>query len=90
MKYRVPVYKVGCKGNVIIWQVDVAFDERHDHNMQVVKGISNPCLERAIGKSVPNVRIFLVWSICAYADVCCSRRPQHIHALWPLIIKILG
>lgn len=58
MRYRVPIYRVGCKGNVIIWQVDVAFDERHDHNMQVVKGISKLCLEGVIGKSVPDVRIF--------------------------------
>lgn len=39
-RYRVPVYKVGCKGSVIIWQVDVGFDERHSYNMQVVKGIN--------------------------------------------------
>lgn len=40
--YRVPVYKAECKRHVIIWQVDVAADERQGHNMQVVKGISIP------------------------------------------------
>ncbi|KAF8241484.1 P-loop containing nucleoside triphosphate hydrolase protein [Wilcoxina mikolae CBS 423.85] len=34
---RVPVYKVSCQQNVIIWQVDIAFDERHSCVMQVVK-----------------------------------------------------
>ncbi|KAF8541740.1 hypothetical protein BDD12DRAFT_946309 [Trichophaea hybrida] len=40
--YRVPVYKVCCQQNVIIWQVDIAFDERHSGVMQVVKGLYVP------------------------------------------------
>jgi hypothetical protein len=36
--YRVPVYKAPCLENVIIWQVDVAFDERHYCMMQAIKG----------------------------------------------------
>lgn len=40
--FQVPVYKVECEEYVILWQVDVAFDEREYHNTQVVKGISIP------------------------------------------------
>lgn len=41
-RFQVPVYKAECEEYVILWQVDVAFDERDDHNTQVVKGISIP------------------------------------------------
>ena len=36
--YRVPVYMILCPKHAIIWQVDGAFDERHDRKMQVLKG----------------------------------------------------
>lgn len=52
-RFQVPVYKAECKEYVILWQVDVAFDERADHNTQVVKGISIP--EKIIGKAVLNI-----------------------------------
>lgn len=57
-RFQVPVYKAECtcKEYVILWQVDVAFDERADHNTQVVKGISIP--EKIIGKAVFNISVF--------------------------------
>lgn len=38
VQHRVRVYKVSFQDNVILWQVDIAFDERHYAVMQVVKG----------------------------------------------------
>ncbi|KAF8539048.1 hypothetical protein BDD12DRAFT_981228 [Trichophaea hybrida] len=36
-EHRVPVYKASCQEYVILWQVDIAFDERNDSLMQVIK-----------------------------------------------------
>lgn len=47
-QHQVPVYKASCQENAILWQVDIAFDERHDTIMQVIKGKAT--LERFCGK----------------------------------------
>jgi len=41
-EHRVPVYKASCQDYAILWQVDIAFDERHDSIMQVIKGKNYP------------------------------------------------
>jgi hypothetical protein len=38
IQYRVPVYEVACGANVILWQVDTAFDEEYYCVTDIIKG----------------------------------------------------